>query len=139
MIINIYKKQLKENKMDFQTQMNFIKERNQIKYENRVMMEEDRESKIYQKLFEQERQRIIREENRRIQQKILEENELKEKNEMHQFISDYVIKKLHINSERNIDDIRNEAINIYYDRKIRNQQDEEYKQSCEADLNKFKR
>jgi hypothetical protein len=131
--------------MDFQTQMNFVKERNQIKYENRLMLEEDKESRTYQQLFKKERlkdeqrkHQIEMEELKKIQQKILEEDEIREKNEMHQFISNYVITKLSMNTDRDIDDIRNEAINIYYDRKIREQQNEEYKKSCESDLNKFK-
>lgn len=131
--------------MDFQTQMNFVKERNQIKYENRLMLEEDKESRTYQQLFKKERlkdeqrkHQIEMEELKKIQQKILEEDEIREKNEMHQFISNYVITKLRINTDRDIDDIRNEAINIYYDRKLREQQNEEYKKSCESDLNKFK-
>jgi hypothetical protein len=131
--------------MDFQTQMNFVKERNQIKYENRLMLEEDKESRTYQQLFKKERlkdeqrkNQIEMEELKKIQQKILEEDEIREKNEMHQFISNYVITKLSMNTDRDIDDIRNEAINIYYDRKIREQQNEEYKKSCESDLNKFK-
>lgn len=131
--------------MDFQTQMNFVKERNQIKYENRLMLEEDKESRTYQQLFKKERlkdeqrkHQIEIEELKKIQQKILEEDEIREKNEMHQFISNYVITKLSMNTDRDIDDIRNEAINIYYDRKIREQQNEEYKKSCESDLNKFK-
>jgi hypothetical protein len=131
--------------MDFQTQMNFVKERNQIKYENRLMLEEDKESRTYQQLFKKERlkdeqrkNQIEMEELKKIQQKILEEDEIREKNEMHQFISNYVITKLSINTDRDIDDIRNEAINIYYDRKLREQQNEEYKKSCESDLNKFK-
>jgi len=131
--------------MDFQTQMNFVKERNQIKYENRLMLEEDKESRTHQQLFKKERlkdeqrkHQIEMEELKKIQQKILEEDEIREKNEMHQFISNYVITKLSMNTDRDIDDIRNEAINIYYDRKIREQQNEEYKKSCESDLNKFK-
>jgi hypothetical protein len=125
--------------------MNFVKERNQIKYENRLMLEEDKESRTYQQLFKKERlkdeqrkNQIEMEELKKIQQKILEEDEIREKNEMHQFISNYVITKLSMNTDRDIDDIRNEAINIYYDRKIREQQNEEYKKSCESDLNKFK-
>lgn len=134
--------------MDFQTQMQFVKERNQIKYENRLMAEEDNESKHFQIIFNRQRleeqqrknQELEMEELRKIQKKILEEDEAREKKEMRKFISSYVIQKMNsgIGTDFDLNKIKNEAMNIYYDRKLKSQQDEEYKNSCISDFERLR-
>lgn len=142
--------------MDFQTQMQLVKERNQMKYENRLMIEEDNYSKISQELFNmqrlKEKQEQIEKERLRIEQielakiaqiqkQFLEEEERKEKKNMDDFVKKYVINKLNRNRgvvELNIETIRLEAINAYYDRKLIEQQDEEYARACSIDINNFK-
>jgi len=132
--------EIKKQTSSFETQMNFVRERQQSKYENKLMAEEDTYSKIMNekineeekiiklKKMEEEKKIIEEEEKKLIQQKLIEEEIKKEQQEMDDFINDFVIKEFNRNKSNsiNFDQVRERAIKLYYDRKLIRQQNEEY-------------
>lgn len=135
----------KKKPLSFETQMNFVRERQQCKYENKLMVEEDLYSKIMNEnekmirlqQIEQEKKRIEEEELKLLQQQMIEEEMKKEQKEMDDFINDFVLKEFNRNKSRsiNFDEVRERAINLYYDRKLIKQQNDEY----ENELKKLSR
>jgi len=129
------------NSLSFKTQMNFVRERQQCKYENKLMAEEDSHSKIIneeeKKRIKEEKKRIEEEELKLMQQQIIEEELRKEQQEMEKFITDFVMKEFNRNKSRsiNFDEVRERAINLYYNRKLIKQQNDEY----ENELKKLSR
>lgn len=126
----------------FETQMDFVRERNKIKYENKLMKEEDLYSQSAQPLFRQQREMEIKskseEEFRLIEQLIIQEQLETERKELNKFISDYVISKLNKNPQLNINELNIEAENIFYDRLLKKQQDEEYNRAVFEDMKKYR-
>lgn len=126
----------------FETQMDFVRERNKIKYENKLMKEEDLYSQSAQPLFRQQREMEIKskseEEFRLIEQLIIQEQLENERKELNKFISDYVISKLNKNPQLNINELNIEAENIFYDRLLKKQQDEEYNRAVFEDMKKYR-
>lgn len=135
--------------MNFNAQMEFVKERNRIKYESKLMKEEDEHCNLIQSKFKQEKEQELlkklqqaeMEELRQIERMILEEEAKEEEKRMNRFVQEYVLKKLNsskkINSNLILSDIENEAINIYYERKLIDQQNKEYELACEMDRQRF--
>lgn len=135
--------------MNFNAQMEIVKERNRIKYESKLMKEEDEHCNLIQSKFKQEREQELlkklqqaeMEEFRQIERMILEEEAREEKKRMDKFVQEYVLKKLNAlkktDDNLRLSDIENEAINIYYDRKLIEQQNEEYALACEIDRQRF--
>jgi hypothetical protein len=131
--------------INFETQMDFVRERNRIKYENKLMKEEDTFSQKAQLEFLQQRQleieRKSKEEARRLEQIIIQEQLENERKELQIFVNDYIIIRLNKNKgnlELNINHLRNEAENIFYDRLLKRQQDEEYNRTIINDMKKIK-
>ena len=62
----------------------------------------------------------------------------KERKELNKFISDYVISKLNKNPQLNINELNIEAENIFYDRLLKKQQDEEYNRAVFEDMKKYR-
>ena len=126
----------------FETQMDFVRERNKIKYENKLMKEEDLYSQSAQPLFRQQREMEIKskseEEFRLIEQLIIQEQLENERKELNKFISDYVISKLNKNPQLNINELNIEAENLFYDRLLKKQQDEEYNRAVFEDMKKYR-
>ena len=124
----------------FETQMDFVRERNKIKYENKIMKEEDLFSQQVQVEFLRQRQIEIekknREETRRLEQLMIQEQIENERKELELFINNYVITKFNKNLNLNIETLRYEAENLFYDRLIKQQQDEEYNKSIMNDMKK---
>lgn len=131
--------------INFETQMDFVRERNRIKYENKLMKEEDTFSQKAQLEFLQQRQleieRKSKEEARRLEQIIIQEQLENERKELQIFVNDYIIIRLNKNKgnlELNINHLHNEAENIFYDRLLKRQQDEEYNRTIINDMKKIK-
>ena len=124
----------------FETQMNFVHERNKIKYENKLMKEEDLFSQKVQIEFLKQRQmeleRKNREETRRLEQLMIQEQIEKEKKELQLFVNKYIITKFNKNSDLNLETLRYEAENLFYDRLLKQQQDDEYNKSIMNDMRK---
>ena len=124
----------------FETQMNFVHERNKIKYENKLMKEEDLFSQKVQIEFLKQRQmeleRKNREETRRLEQLMIQEQIENEKKELQLFVNNYIITKFNKNSDLNLETLRYEAENLFYDRLLKQQQDEEYNKSIMNDMRK---
>lgn len=117
----------------FENQMEFVRERNRIKYENKLMKEEESFSqKVHLQQKELELQKKIREEEERLDQirflEQLKEQEL--------FISNYIINRLNKNSQLNINELTIEAENLFYERLLKRQQDEEYERAILEDSKK---
>jgi hypothetical protein len=128
----------------FETQMDFIRERNRIKYENKLMKEEDLFSQKAQTEFSRQRQleleRKSHEEARRLEQLMIQEQLENERKELKLFIDNYIITRFNKNKgnlELNIATLRNEAENLFYDRLLKQQQDEEYNKSIIHDMKKI--
>lgn len=128
----------------FETQMDFIRERNRIKYENKLMKEEDLFSQKAQTEFSRQRQleleRKSHEEAQRLEQLMIQEQLENERKELQIFVNNYIITRFNKNKgnvELNITDLRNEAENLFYDRLLKQQQDEEYNKSIIRDMKKF--
>lgn len=128
----------------FETQMDFIRERNRIKYENKLMKEEDLFSQKAQTEFSRQRQleleRKSHEEAQRLEQLMIQEQLENERKELQIFVNNYILTRFNKNKgniELNITDLRNEAENLFYDRLLKQQQDEEYNKSIIRDMKKF--
>jgi hypothetical protein len=128
----------------FKTQMDFVRERNRIKYENKIMKEEDLYSQKIQPEFLRQRQMELekknREETRRLEQLMIQEQIENERKELQLFVNNYVITKFNKNKENldlNIDMLRYEAENLFYDRLLKQQQDDEYNKSIMNDMKKI--
>lgn len=128
----------------FKIQMDFVHERNKIKYENKIMKEEDLYSQKIQSEFLRQRQleleRKNEEEARRLEQIIIQKQFENERKELQIFVNNYVITKFNKNEgnlELNINTLRNEAENLFYDRLLKQQQDEEYNKSIIHDMKKI--
>ena len=124
----------------FETQMDFVRERNRIKYENKIMKEEDLFSQKIQSEFLRQRQmeleRKNREETRRLEQLMIQEQIENEQKELKLFIDNYIINKFNKNTNLNIETLRYEAENLFYDRLLKQRQDEEYNKSIMNDMKK---
>lgn len=124
----------------FETQMDFVRERNKIKYENKLMKEEDVFSQKVQVEFLKQRQmeleRKNREETRRLEQLMIQEQIENERKELQLFVNNYVITKFNKNSDLNLETLRYEAENLFYDRLLKQQQDDEYNKSIMNDMRK---
>lgn len=125
--------------MNFHEQMSSFREKQKTKYENRLMNEEDLESANYQKfiaqkMMEEKKQKEIEEMNR-IQQQIIEEEIRREKKQQKDFIDEYVVAKLEKmkNQFIDIDELINEAKQVYERKQLIHQQDKEYEQSLNVD------
>lgn len=125
----------------FETQMDFVRERNRIKYENKIMKEEDLFSQKIQSEFLRQRQIELeiknREETRRLEQLIIQEQIENERKELQLFVNNYVITKFNKNSDLNLETLRYEAENLFYNRLLKQQQDEEYNKSIMNDMKKI--
>jgi citrate synthase len=138
----------------FSNQMNFVRERQQIKYEIKLMMVEDILSlNLLKKQKIEEEQRRLEEEQRRLEEerRRLEEEQRKEyekmqqiqlkleKKQMQKFIDDFVIKELNKRKGEMLDlsTLKEIALNEYYNRKLIEQQDEEYNLCVQMDLQKM--
>ena len=125
----------------FETQMDFVRERNRIKYENKLMKEEDIFSQKIQSEFLRQRQIEMeiknREETRRLEQLMIQEQIENERKELQLFVNDYVITKFNKNSDLNFETLRYEAENLFYDRLLKQRQDEEYNKSIMNDMKKI--
>ena len=127
----------------FQIQMDFVHERNRIKYENKIMKEEDLYSQNIQSEFLRQRQleleRKNEEEARQLEQIIIQKQFENERKELQIFVNNYVITRFNKNKgnlELNINTLRNEAENLFYDRLLKKQQDKEYDESIINDMKK---
>jgi hypothetical protein len=117
----------------FENQMEFVRERNRIKYENKLMREEELFSqKAHLQQRELELQKKRKEENDRLEEirfmEHLKEQEL--------FISNYIINRLNKNSQLKINELTIEAENLFYERLLKRQQDEEYERAILEDSKK---
>ncbi len=121
--------------------MDFVRERNRIKYENKLMKEEDVFSQKVQVEFLRQRQmeleRKNREETRRLEQLMIQDQIENERKELQLFVNNYVITKFNKNSDLNLETLRYEAENLFYDRLLKQQQDEEYNKSIMNDMKKI--
>lgn len=127
----------------FETQMDFVRERNRIKYENKLMKEEDLYSQKFQVEFLKQRQleleRKNQEETRRLEQLMIQEQIENEQKELKLFIDNYIINRFNKNKENldlNINMLRYEAEMLFYDRLLKQQQDDEYNKSIMNDMRK---
>lgn len=130
--------------VNFETQMDFVRERNRIKYENKLMKEEEFYSQKVQSDFLRQRQleleRKHREETTRLEQIIVQKQIENERKELQTFIDSYIINRFNKNKGNlnlNIGTLRNEAENLFYDRLLKRQQDEEYNRSIIQDMRKI--
>ena len=157
----------------FQTQMEFVKERNKIRYENKLMKEEDEVSKKSQQIFfekeeKEEKEKKEKKEKIELERKYKEEAEIAEQlmiqlqieKELCKFVDEYVISRMNsltrnsltrnslIHESDNyydsnidnlrVDDLRREGENIFYERLLKRQQDEEYQKTLIRDMEKYK-
>lgn len=120
----------------FEIQMNFVRERNRIKYENKLMKEEDLISEKSQAIFMQQRQMELKEKEMQLEQIIIQEQLENERKELQLFISNYIITRLNKNSQLNINQLTNEAENLFYERLLKRQQDYEYEKAIQCDSRK---
>lgn len=120
----------------FEIQMNFVRERNRIKYENKLMKEEDLISEKSQAIFMQQRQMELKEKEMQLEQIIIQEQLENERKELQLFISNYIITRLNKNSQLNINQLTNEAENLFYERLLKRQQDYEYEKAIQRDSRK---
>jgi hypothetical protein len=130
--------------INFETQMDFVRERNRIKYENKLMKEEDSFSQKVQSVFLRQRQLELEkkseEEAKKLQQIIIQEQLKNEQKELEIFIDSYILNRFNKNKgnlELNINNLRVEAENLFYDRLLKQQQDEEYNKTIINDMKKF--
>jgi hypothetical protein len=127
--------------INFETQMEFVRQRNRIKYENKLMKEEDLFSRKAQPEFLRQRQleleRKSEEEARRLEQIIIQEQLENERKELQIFVNNYIITRFNKNKgnlELKIENVRVEAENLFYDRLLKLQQDEEYNKTIINDM-----
>ncbi len=87
--------------VNFETQMDFVRERNRIKYENKLMKEEEFYSQKVQPDFLRQRQleleRKHREETTRLEQIIVQKQIENERKELQTFIDSYIINRFNKN------------------------------------------
>ena len=120
----------------FLNQMNVVRERQQSKYETKLMMEEDSKSFNLRVWFNEQK---LKEEQQKEYEK-MQQIQLKiEKRQMEKFIDDYVIKEFNRHKGKMLDlsTLREIALNEYYNRKLIEQQDEEYNLCVQMDLQKL--
>lgn len=120
----------------FSNQMNVVRERQQSKFETKLMMEEDSKSFNLRVWFNEQK---LKEEQQKEYEK-MQQIQLKiEKRQMDKFIDDYVIKEFnrHKGKMLNLSTLREIALNEYYNRKLIEQQDEEYNLCVQMDLQKL--
>lgn len=127
--------------LDFENQMMFVRERNKVKYENNLMKNEDVSSQKAQHIFrnqrERELQQKLREQEMQLEQIRIQEQMEKERYELELFVENYVMNKIqrsYDNSNINFINLRTEAENIFYERLLKNQQDEEYNRTLMYDM-----
>ena len=131
----------------FQTQMEIVKERNKIRYENKLMEEEDEFSQKCQQIFrEQEKKAKMEldkhdEEQAEIFRQIMIQTQIEK--DLKKFVDDYVVSRMNAwNRQKsnypdlNVGDLRREGENIFYDRLLKQQQDEEYQKTINQDKDK---
>ena len=116
----------------YETQMNFVRERNKMKYENKIMKEEDVLSAGVQDLFRKERETEMRIKN--IKMQICEE-ELRLQHEMESYVNNYVYNNL--SDGMNVEDLQEEAMQLYYQSSLKHQQDYDYLESLKKDIGKL--
>lgn len=120
----------------FSNQMNIVRERQQMKYEIKLMTYEDSESLKLNQMFKKQK---LEEEQRKEYEK-MEKIQLKlEQRQMNNFIDNFVIKELNRRKGEFIDlnTLREIALNEYYERKLIEQQDHEYNLCVQMDLQKL--
>lgn len=120
----------------FSNQMNVVRERQQSKFETKLMMEEDSKSFNLRVWFNEQK---LKEEQQKEYEK-MQQIQLKiEKRQMEKFIDDYVIKEFNRHKGKMLDlsTLREIALNEYYNRKLIEQQDEEYNLCVQMDLQKL--
>ena len=126
--------------MNFEIQMEFVRERNRIKYENKLMYEEDLYSQKVQPEFLRQRQLEIEkrndEEARRLQQILIQEEAEKQQRELDLFVGNYIIDRMSKNLNLDVNILLIEAENIFYERLLKKQQDEEYNMAIIHDFKK---
>lgn len=134
----------------FEIQMEFVRERNRIKYENRIMNEEDLISKNSQTVFMQQKQiemqrkkeleekkkKEEREELIRLEQIMFEEQIRNERKELELFVTNYIVTRLNKNPRLDVERLKCEAENLFYERLLKIQQDREYENSINRDSRK---
>jgi hypothetical protein len=131
----------------FQTQMEFVKERNKIRYENKLMKEEDEFSQKCQQIFREQEEKAkmelakYNEEQAEIFRQIMIQSQIEK--DLKKFVDDYVVSRMNAwNRQKsnypdlNVSDLRREGENIFYDRLLKQQQDEEYQKTINQDKNK---
>jgi hypothetical protein len=126
--------------INFQTQMEFVRERNRIKYENKIMSDEDKYSQIIQSLFQHERELELQKRIKEQEKLMIQEQIKREEQELLLFVENYMMNKIQRLSQShgyyniNFDELRIEAENIFYDRLLKRQQDEEYNRTIINDM-----
>lgn len=131
----------------FQTQMEFVKERNKIRYENKLMKEEDEFSQKCQQIFREQEEKAkmeldkYNEEQAEIFRQIMIQSQIEK--DLKKFVDNYVVSRMNAwdrqksnYSDLNVSDLRREGENIFYDRLLKQQQDEEYQKTFNQDINK---
>lgn len=131
-----------DNDIKFNAQMEFVRERNRIKYENKLMHDEDILSQNVRPIFEREREDAqTKKELERIskQHVNLQEQLEMEQTELSLFVEEYLMNKIQREArggycDLDFDDVMIEAENIFYDRLLKKKQDEEYNQTIIHDM-----
>lgn len=120
----------------FPNQMMLVRERQQNKYETKLMLEEDIYSLKIQHVFNKQK---VEEEQKKEYEKMQKIQLQLEKKSMQDFIDKYIINELNRNKGEFLDltTLKEIATNMYYDRQLIEQQNEEYNLSVEMDLLKL--
>lgn len=122
---------------NFEEQMKLARSRHQSNYEIRLMQEEEKQTfEVNRKAQEEEDLQNAK----RIEQRMIAEEIRNEKKKREKFINDYVIKEL--NRQKGQTDIKIETLKemaeqLYFDRLIIEQQNQEYAQTIAADSGKW--
>jgi hypothetical protein len=117
----------------FKNQMEFVRERNRIKYENKLMKEEELFS---QKVHLQQKELELQKKRKEEEERLYQIRFLEQLKEQELFVSNYIINRLNKNSQLNINELTTEAENIFYERLLKRQQDEEYERAILEDSKK---
>ena len=117
----------------FENQMEFVRERNRIKYENKLMKEEELFS---QKVHLQQKELELQKKRKEEEERLYQIRFLEQLKEQELFVSNYIINRLNKNSQLNINELTTEAENIFYERLLKRQQDEEYERAILEDSKK---
>jgi len=120
----------------FENQMEFVRERNRIKYENKLMKEEDLFSQNSQFIFLQQRKLELQKKRREEEERLEQIRFIEKLKEQELFVSNYIINRLNKNSQLNINELTIESENIFYERLLKQQQDEEYERAILEDSKK---